>query len=591
MADEGLAASLAATAQNGLPWDIFRGRKVWAPPTQPMPTGPVDPNAGLAEALSRSSLLPPQPPAGTVQLNAPLGQVTTSPVVASSPTMGNFTEEDIDKMIGAVQGASGGGLATKIVKAAAPAAAQTLANKVVQPGNLAQQLGMTVQGAASEVPAMTKEQAARAAKAELPTRTPPEQFTLTARGPTSPVPDFVQYNFAGKLPKKGGVGLTNMPNPYVQTVRDPIRMMYPGIYRDPREIAEAANRQIAPENPMMKQLFGVTREDLQDIGRGRVGWDVPNVNQLAGGQGARIADQVTTPQNTQRLIDILTEAGKYPGLRAMDAWYVMDPAFQRLEKMVGTQAAIPMYKKWNTMTGAASASSEVLDELQRGGAAHWLSNQGRWDDFVKYGGLAKDKRTMADFPEDMRYMAGHLAHKTSHADPMESYLRSGIHESDRPKIVPYVLASGVPQTGFQTRFPVGDAHFSRILGLADLREGRTTANASWSRPEYNSLTPWFRENVARQVGLEAVPGQARLWGAGAPQTGVTSPIGAPKLELLTQQILVAAKRLGLSPEKARDMILKGEIGAGAVAGTAGLGTALGASIDSRPGGPQQDQRS
>jgi hypothetical protein len=317
------------------------------------------------------------------------------------------------------------------------------------------------------VPQQTAYQLARAKKAAMPTRTLAEDLNLTQRGPASPVPDYVKYNYSGSTPKSGNAGLANPPNPYVQTVQDPIRMMFPGIYRNPKDLAAQANAQVAPENPMMRRLFGVTREDLQDIGRGRVGWDVPNVNQVANPEGAAIASQVTTPRNTQRLIDILAEGGRYPGLRAMDAWYVMDPAYQHLEKLVGPQAAVEMYRKWNTLTGAASASSEVLDEIQRGGAAHWLSNAGRWDDFVKYGGLAKDKRDIPGYPEDMRYIAGHLAHLTSHANPMESYLRTGIHESDRPKIVPYVLASGVPQTGFQTRFPVGDAHFYRILGLSD----------------------------------------------------------------------------------------------------------------------------
>jgi hypothetical protein len=64
------------------------------------------------------------------------------------------------------------------------------------------------------------------------------------------------------------------------------------------------------------------------------------------------------------------------------------------------------------------------------------------------------------------------------------------------------------------------------------------------------------------MNLEAVPAQAIVWGAGSGATGVTSPIGAPKLELLAQQINKAAKRMNVSPQTARDMIIQGKAHAG-----------------------------
>ena len=51
-------------------------------------------------------------------------------------------------------------------------------------------------------------------------------------------------------------------------------------------------------------------------------------------------------------------------------------------------------------------------------------------------------------------------------------------------------------------------------------------------------------------------------GAGSGATGVTSPIGAGKLELLAQQIGKTAQRLNVSPETARDMIIRGQTHAG-----------------------------
>jgi flavin-dependent dehydrogenase len=67
-----------------------------------------------------------------------------------------------------------------------------------------------------------------------------------------------------------------------------------------------------------------------------------------------------------------------------------------------------------------------------------------------------------------------------------------------------------------------------------------------------------------------------VWGAGSHATGVTSPIGAPKLELLSQQIAKAANRMGVSPEQARDMILTGKAHAGFVDPMLLGGLALGA---------------
>jgi hypothetical protein len=132
----------------------------------------------------------------------------------------------------------------------------------------------------------------------------------------------------------------------------------------------------------------------------------------------------------------------------------------------------------------------------------------------------------------------------------------------------YIEASGVPQTGFQTATPVGDAHWSRAVGLADTRGAKTikgkevVPGASVSNPEMTQLAPWWREKIAGELGIESVPAQARAWGAFAPQTGVESPIGAPKLELLTTKIMETADRLGVSPETARDMVLRGENWAG-----------------------------
>ena len=77
-------------------------------------------------------------------------------------------------------------------------------------------------------------------------------------------------------------------------------------------------------------------------------------------------------------------------------------------------------------------------------------------------------------------------------------------------------------------------------------------------PEYRTFSPWFRQNVAQPLGIEAVPTQALTWGAYAPQTGVKTPIGAGKLELLSQRIWERAQQLGVDPHWLRDQVLLGQ---------------------------------
>jgi len=63
-----------------------------------------------------------------------------------------------------------------------------------------------------------------------------------------------------------------------------------------------------------------------------------------------------------------------------------------------------------------------------------------------------------------------------------------------------------------------------------------------------------------------VPAQARMWGTYAPQTGVDTPVGAPKLELLAQAISERAQKLGIDPQKLRDDVLTGKAHATWLAG-------------------------
>lgn len=362
--------------------------------------------------------------------------------------------------------------------------------------------------------------------------------------------------------------------PGQQTVANPKRNAFPGIYNDPRQVISDASAKVGPEDPLLQQLFGVSRSDLSELALSRQGNELgrlPGAKQNPTGNTA--SRDVMTPANEQRLIDVLAESRNSPELfKGMTGWYAMDPLYQRFEQIYGSDEAPAKYAHFNTLMGMASPGSDVGTEIARGTSAHWLSNEGRFNDFVKHGGGMS-----GDPPADMSGMPGHVYHATAHSVPMGRYLDTGSIQMKSLKVPPYIQASGVPQTGFQTDLPVGDAHWARGVGLADVRGDRSSKGqpmvpaGSVTTPEMQTLAPWWRDRVAGPAGLESVPAQAMLWGAMSPYTGVESAIGAPKLEILSTQIGKLAQRLGVSPETARDLVISGKAGAFSDGGHVPLG--------------------
>jgi hypothetical protein len=348
------------------------------------------------------------------------------------------------------------------------------------------------------------------------------------------------------------------------TIRGAERKLFPGIYDDPREIVERASARVAPENPAMEQLFGVTREDLSRIAMDREPTSYLPPGAPARPRGTEYADLLTKPGNTQRLQDILSEAMESPLRPGMTGWYIMDPAYRRLVDLVGPEEAARRYTDFNVFSGIHSANAPVESEITRGSALNWLNRQGRVEDYIKYGG----KMGIPGRPEDMATIPGHYAHVTAHLKPSMKYLETG-QLSREAKTPAYMAASLPPELGTNINFPVGDAHYSRAIGLGDVRpmtQDPSALGASWSMPEAMQLHEWFARDVARPVGLPGVPAQALLWGAASPITGVKSLIGAPKLEILADQIMKTAKRLRITPEEARDLVLMGEAYAGKAEG-------------------------
>lgn len=354
------------------------------------------------------------------------------------------------------------------------------------------------------------------------------------------------------------------------TIKGAQRKAFPGIYKDPAVAAREAEAMVAPESPNLSRLFGVTRADLARAAEvpGTAPGMIPGA--AAKPKGASSVEPVMQNANTRRLINVLQATQEYaPNLaQGMKGWYMMDPAYNRLVNLVGEDDAKRLYSRFNALTSMASPSSDVVTELRRGSAANKLAEEGRFGDFMKYGGMPLEQREAMGLPQDLLDFPSHAYHKTAQAPAMGAFLETGQPQLKSPKVPLYLQASQASDIGRQSNIPVGDAHFSRGIGLADTRDMLTVKGqpkipgASVSTSELQALTPWWREKVAKQAGLEAVPAQATLWGALAPQTGVETAIGAPKLEILSDLIAKTSQRLGIPMEQARDMVLMGKAQAG-----------------------------
>ncbi len=358
------------------------------------------------------------------------------------------------------------------------------------------------------------------------------------------------------------------PNPYPPhpdaTVKDPVRSAFPGIYDDPKEImARLGPGQ--PESPHLKEIFGKTRKDLHDdaIARGDVEPKTPIPGITQKGKGSAHAQQVKTPENAERIRNIIQAYKEHDpsGYHGMVGWYEMDPMYHSIKKILGgsKDAADKVFHTLNSLTAYASPMSDVGTEIKRGTAAATMAAEGNFDTFAKQGNLPQGKAPAALKAQNFELgNAGTMAHG-SQVPAMGRFLETG-QEANAVKTGTYRRSSDAPsRTGseHQNTQPVGDSHWSRGVGLADVR-GAKGFEGSADGPEMKVLGKWFHDEVARHpdTNLPSTSAQAVQWGALSKETGVGSPIGAPKLEIWADMIADAAKREGIPPKEMWTRIVK-----------------------------------
>ena len=293
-------------------------------------------------------------------------------------------------------------------------------------------------------------------------RTANQVETVSARRRRSrcfPLPHWATRDLTGTMPE------FSRPNIIERYVTDPQRSAYPGIYGDPREIAAQAAANVAPEHPALKELFGVTRDDLYGIGEQgtRKGNIEPNVWMPSKPtKGSYSADAIMNPANAQRQIDALSEAMKHPDLaKGMLSWYVMDPAFRHMEQLVGREQAIKDYTRFNATTAPFSAGSNVNTEINRGTAANMMVARGEYPKFQRWAGTAEEDRSRR-FPKELRDVLGHAYHDVQ-SDPVARWLETGEHGygKNAQKIFLYHGASGRSRDRLPDHLAGAGTHISR----------------------------------------------------------------------------------------------------------------------------------
>jgi len=357
------------------------------------------------------------------------------------------------------------------------------------------------------------------------------------------------------------------PDPKMQTVKDPVRMAYPGIYKSPQQIVEEAKlRYDKGDEDAMWRLFGVNRGDLDDISQARDHSKLLLVPHAyyppPGATGSKNSEKVLTQRNANRIVDIAGEALSDPELKLTRSWYEMGPMWERMNQL-GTD---PAYQSlFNKRVALHSAGASPLNEINRGTAANWLLQQGRGEDYIDLAGVPEAKRaSMRNYPADMLQIPGHAYHSTAHSKPLINLEASHQLFSDRHKVPTYAQATDPILA--DPRRPIADAHLARGTGYSDVRTGGTDQLfKELTTSEYGDFVPWWQK-ISEQVDEQPRDLQAMIWNALGPQTGVRI-IGPGKLEIMSGQMMRAADRLGVSPETARDLVLTGQAGAYAEGGS------------------------
>jgi hypothetical protein len=349
-------------------------------------------------------------------------------------------------------------------------------------------------------------------------------------------------------------------------VNEPLRLAFPGIYKDPRDIASEASELALSKSPdlgkesSLYRATGLTRDDLYDYGKSdidRLPTDIPPQMPGPRVRGSKISGNVLTDAMRQHQLDVLRESMGYSHLfKPSTAWYEMGPIWDMARDKAGL--SMPEMQQLNQFMGIHSPASSPTEEMKRGLAANYFLRHGRLDDYIKYGVNTEGTKRLPGYPSDFGDVPGHFAHSTAHvpallkaiADP-DTWMQDAANIK-----VPHYIAATDPAGAYLGR-PVADSHFARGLGFPDVR------TASRGQQIMKNLTPsefWdtvpFYDKLSSQVGLKPTQTQALQWNVMGPQTGVRQ-IAVPKAEIFTDIAAERARQRGVGLDEAMIDLLRG----------------------------------
>jgi hypothetical protein len=329
---------------------------------------------------------------------------------------------------------------------------------------------------------------------------------------------------------------------FLPTVRGRERVAFPEIYRDPRIIVGESAGRVSKESPLLSQLFGVDRYDLDAMTRD-MGHDLAAPYYIAT-RPPEYLGGLKGKANTQRMQDILEVAQAEPRFTGSYGWYQSEPLRQRFIELNPNGARD--FDRFSQLGAALSPSTAVPKEIERSSVAYLMDKEGRLSDFLD--------------PRNMPKGYGHAYHTTAHNAGVRNMIERGDFRPVKLKDAPKTRVYYGSRTGENLDVPTADAHFVRGIGLADLRPSTKADDfgSSISATELDPVAQWYRSAVTDPLGMRASPAQALQWNAMGTSTGVETELGVPFLELVARRIGQVAEKEGVKPTEIRDQFIRGE---------------------------------
>jgi hypothetical protein len=321
------------------------------------------------------------------------------------------------------------------------------------------------------------------------------------------------------------------------------RVAFPKVYRDPRVIVDESAQMVPVEHPLLKQLFGVDRQGLDDMTR-----------EMPANLASEIYRSNRTPEhvkgvmgkkNTQRVQDILGIAAEDPRFAGSYGWYQSDPLLKMFQSIHGEEEGARLFDRFTQLGAGMSPSSAVPTEIKRASVANMMDMRGGLSDFMD--------------PKNMPAGYGHAYHTTAHNAAVKNILGTGDFRPQDLKMAPKTRVYYGSRLGTNLDVPVADAHYVRGIGLADVRPATKADDfgSSISNTELGPISDWYNKAV-KTLDMRASPAQALQWNAMGTSTGVDTALGVPYLELLSSRVGDLAAKEKVLPMDVLQSFIRGE---------------------------------